>query len=780
MSALRARGTVEARTYKPQNKVEEAEYTHMPARKMKEADMLEAALAYSRRGFNLIPLHTPIIERGDSRCSCRKANCQGIGKHPRTMNGLKDATTDEAKIRKWWGQWPDANIGIVTGAESNIVTLDVDPRHGGNESLTDLLARHGELPATLTFITGGGGRHINFEHPGVKVRNVQASARIGAGLDFRGNGGYIVAPPSLHMSGASYRWQGADTPLARMPQWLLAKLKQSAPKIAGNGAEPIPEGSRNSLLFQEGCSQRHSGKSLEQIETKLLEIDSERCRPPLDEGEVRKIAASAASYLSGNQHNGSTASIKKLSQSNRLVAIASGFELFHSMDGKAYATVKVNGHDETLLIDSRQFRQLLSYRFYLSEETTPSSQGLKDALAVLSGRALFTGAEQEVCIRLASHEGAIYLDLCDSQWRIVQVTGDGWSLIESHECPIKFRRTRGMLALPEPKRGGSIEPLWKLINIKEADRVLAASWLISTFRPGKPFPVLVLHGEQGSAKSTAARILRALIDPNVAPLRSEPREARDLAIAANNHWLVVFDNISHVPAWLSDALCRLATGGGFATRELYSNDEEVIFEAMRPVLMNGIEELTNRSDLLDRSIIIFLPNIPGEKRLTETEVRSEFDAIHASSLGALLDAVSAALASYGQVRFDRLPRMADFAQWAASAEVALGFKRGAFMSAYEDNREDANELALEASSVATAVRTLMADRRDWSGTAAELLDLLNEVVTDSVRHQATFPKKPNKLSGEIKRIAPNLRATGLDVNFRREAYRRIITFEKCM
>jgi hypothetical protein len=292
----------------------------------------------------------------------------------------------------------------------------------------------------------------------------------------------------------------------------------------------------------------------------------------------------------------------------------------------------------------------------------------------------------------------------------------------------------------------------------------------------------VLHGEQGSAKSTTARILRALIDPNIAPLRSEPREARDLAIAANNHWLVTFDNLSHVPAWLSDALCRLATGGGFATRELYSDDDEMIFDAMRPVLMNGIEELATRSDLLDRSLIIFLPNIPEEKRLTVTQIWHEFNAIHAGSLGALLDAVSMALARVEQMRFDRLPRMADFAQWAAAAEVALGFEAGEFIRAYAGNREDANELALEASSVAATVRTFMADRQGWSGTAAELLTLLNQIAGDSVRHQTTFPKKPNKLSGDIKRIAPNLRATGLDVAFRREPRtgRRIIIFEKCL
>jgi hypothetical protein len=750
----------------------------VPARKLEEVNNLDAALALARRGFKVLPLHTPTFRKNGAPCSCHNVGCKSVGKHPRTRNGSKDATTDEATVRKLWGQWPKANIGIATGADS-FVTLDIDPKHGGDESLARLLAEYGEFDTTLTSNTGSGGRHINFKHPGVKVKNVQGSTKLGAGLDFRGEGGYIVAPPSLHASGERYRWHDADASLAPMPDWLLAKLRQPAAKKKSRSSDPIPEGSRNNLLFQEGYSLRRSGYEVEQIEAKLREINAKRCEPPLDEDEVRKIAASAASYLSeANQQNNSTASGKKISQGKRLVALASDFQLFHTADRKAYATVKVNGHDETLLINSTQFRELLSHRFYLSEETTPSAQGLHDAIAVLSGRAKFTGAELEVYVRLASHDGAIYLDLCDSQWRVAKITSDGWCLIESHECPIRFRRPRGMEALPEPQRGGSIEPLWRLINIKEADRALVAAWLISAFRPGKPFPVLVLHGEQGSAKSTTARILRALIDPNAAPLRSEPREGRDLAIAANNHWLVTFDNLSHVPVWLSDALCRLATGGGFATRELHTNDDEIIFDAMRPVLMNGIEELATRSDLLDRSIIIFLPNIPEEKRLTETALEREFEAERAHILGALLDAVSAALARVALVRFERLPRMADFAQWAAAAEAALGFESGAFMRAYEGNREDANELALEASSVAAAVLAFMADKQGWSGTAQELLNILTQVVSEPVRHQASFPKKPNKLSGEIRRIAPNLRAAGLDVEFSRGSRSRSIILEK--
>lgn len=262
-------------------------------------------------------------------------------------------------------------------------------------------------------------------------------------------------------------------------------------------------------------------------------------------------------------------------------------------------------------------------------------------------------------------------------------------------------------------------------------------------------------------------------------LRAEAREARDLAIAANNSWLVCYDNLSNLPPWLSDALCRLATGGGFATRELYSNDEEIIFDAMRPLMMNGIEELATRSDLLDRALVLYLPNIADTARRTETDIWGDFRRVHARVLGALLDAVSAALANFDGVRLERLPRMADFAQWAVAAETTLRFNAGDFMRAYTRNRTDANEIALDSSLVGSAVRSFMAGRNEWSGTANALLTELSRSVSDMTRNNPSFPKKANKLSGELRRIAPNLRKIGFIVEFSREAKsgQRIITLE---
>jgi hypothetical protein len=212
-----------------------------------------------------------------------------------------------------------------------------------------------------------------------------------------------------------------------------------------------------------------------------------------------------------------------------------------------------------------------------------------------------------------------------------------------------------MLPLPVPVPGGSMNQLRELINVTEEEWPLVAAWLLSAYRPSGPYPLLCLHGEQGSAKSTTARALRALVDPNTAPVRSEPKEPRDLMIAASNGWVLALDNLSRVPAWLSDALCRMSPGGGFATRQLYSDGEETIFDAQRPVILTGIEELATRGDLVDRSLLVTLPAIPGNRRLTEQEFWPGFHQRQPAILGSLLTAVSTALGVLPAVRLDQLP-----------------------------------------------------------------------------------------------------------------------------
>jgi hypothetical protein len=256
--------------------------------------------------------------------------------------------------------------------------------------------------------------------------------------------------------------------------------------------------------------------------------------------------------------------------------------LFHTASGVAFADFIADGHRETWPIRSKRFRTWLRRCHYQATGAAASPAAIGSALDLLEARVLFDAPERVVDIRVAEHAGCVYLDLADEHWRAVEIGPDGWRVLE--RPPVRFRRSPGMLPLPEPERDGSVEALRSFLNVSnQTDFVLVVAWLLAALRSGGPYPLLAISGEQGSAKTVLSKLLRALVDPNVAAVRALPRDERELMIAANNGHVLAFDNLSGLPLWLSDALCRLASGGSFAVRRLYTDDEEVLFKAARPL-----------------------------------------------------------------------------------------------------------------------------------------------------------------------------------------------------
>src|SRR5215831_1185605 len=452
-----------------------------------------------------------------------------------------------------------------------------------------------------------------------------------------------------------------------------------------------------------------------------------------------------------------------VTQATLLVELAQSAMVFRDTDGDTtYGTVQVSDRHETWPLRSRGFKHWLAMQFWASEGKVPGRQGLHDAIAMLEAQARYQGTIEPVYVRVApGPRDTIIVDLADKDWHSVHITPDGWKVIST--SPAKFRRARGMQALPKPARGGSLAQLKSFVNVQdEDDWMLLLGWLLAALRPRGPYPTLVLSGEQGSAKSTTARVLRRLVDPNVAPLRSEPREARDLAISANNCWVLSLNNVSHIQPWLSDALCRLATGGSFATRQLYEDETEKIFAAQRPVVLNAIESVATRPDLIDRSLLIDLPTIGEAVRRAETEFWAAFEAAHPMLLGALFDALSMALRQLPLVRLPAMPRMADFSSWVTAAERGLGWNTGAFLRAYTESRGDANVLAVDASVIGPTLLRCVATEA-WEGTSQELLAYLGEQVGDILRKSREWPKTARALSGDLRRLAPALLGMGMTV-----------------
>jgi hypothetical protein len=444
-----------------------------------------------------------------------------------------------------------------------------------------------------------------------------------------------------------------------------------------------------------------------------------------------------------------------------LVELAADASFFHSADGTGYGDISNNGHREVWAIKSSRFRQWLARLFYEATGGAAGNQAMESALNVLCARAQFDGPERDVHLRVAEHNGAIFLDLTDEEWRVVVIDGQGWRV--EGVSDVRFRRASGMRALPVPQSGGSIDQLRRFLNVSTDDEfILVVAWALAVLRPHGPYPILAISGEQGTAKSTFTAILRALLDPNTSALRALPGGERDLFIAANNAHVLAFDNVSALPAWTSDTLCRIATGAGFAVRELYSDQEEVLFSATRPVILNGIPEIVDRPDLADRAIFLTLTPIGDEVRMSERELWDQFEKERPEILGALLDAMSHGIRMLPSTHLSSSPRMADFALWIAACEGAL-WRPGQFMAAYLGNRDEAVETMIEANVVALTLQAFAQKERKWIGTATALLTALDGVALESVRRSKEWPKTARLLSVEVRRAATPLRKIGVNI-----------------
>ena len=551
----------------------------------------------------------------------------------------------------------------------------------------------------------------------------------------------------------------------------LQRLADEAPEVEMN-TEPEPKadevtGPSAPRPVVNGKAQRvkHRGRN-----EAFKRLRSEKCvdEHP-DDDESSEADADVEGGSAAKPQNGK-ANSRSQSQVQVLLNLASDITLFHSADMRPYAKVlvpkqeepAVTEHHQVLGVKSQSFKSWLLVAYLRMTESAPPSEALTSAIRTLEAKACHQGRQEPVHLRVGNAGDSHYLDLCNAAWRVVEISASGWIVLD--ESPIAFRRTSGMLSLPTPVPGGSLSRLRPYVNMaSDDDFKLLVVWLLACLRPTGPYPVLMIQGEQGSAKSTTSRVLRLLIDPHSTPLRSEPKSARDLMVTANATWLIALDNLSGVWSWLSDALCRLATGGGFATRALYSDEDETHFNAMRPILLNGIDDVADRPDLLDRAILLRLPTIPERQRQEESKFWSKFEAERPQILGALLDAFAGALKILPDVHLDRLPRMADFARFGEAVGRSQGWGDGAFLKAYRKNIEGVTESAAEASPVATAILKLMTERNEdeWQGTPGELLAALTGQINEREVKALGWPQTPRKLSSELIRLAPVLRRLGI-------------------
>lgn len=461
----------------------------------------------------------------------------------------------------------------------------------------------------------------------------------------------------------------------------------------------------------------------------------------------------------------------KPSMATKLIELAlrECVEFWHDESNDGFADFRSNGHLESMKIRSTGFRQFLRKLFFVENETAANNQAIAEAIDTLDGKAVFQGQRFKCNVRIGHLDGDIFLDLGNKHWQVIHINRHKWSVYDYDQVPVKFVRPKALLPLEMPIGNGELSDLRKLINVSDNDWVLVVAFLLSCFQPKGAYPILFVHGEQGSAKSTACRLIRQLIDDNISPVRAKARDEDALLIAAKNGAVVALDNLSFIDDSLSDSLCRLTTGAGLSKRSLYTDSDETILNVKRPILINGIPELASRGDLLSRSLILHLPSIDDDHRKTESQINEQFEKLRSSCLGGLLNAVVSALENQDQIRPDKLPRLADFFSWVVAGAEAAGLEKGQFESVYRKRLKATNRQAIDNSLIGSAIAEF-ANRltEAWTGTTMTLLQELGNQQDPEMRHQLqrerSWPKTPRALGGQLRRLSPDLRRLGILIN----------------
>ena len=451
----------------------------------------------------------------------------------------------------------------------------------------------------------------------------------------------------------------------------------------------------------------------------------------------------------------------KPSQATKLVALARReFRTVRGTDGKCYA-VPLDGPQIALSLRGENgLRIRLANAYFNETNSAAGASAIADAMTVLEGQSVDADPEP-VALRIAMHDGLALLDLGTPDGRVVGIDREGWTILDVG--PVLFRRTRLTSPLPTPVRTGDgeadgLDRLRGLLNVSESGFRLLIGWLVAALFPDIPHPILALSGEQGTAKSTTGRTLVSLIDPSPAPLRAAPKDARAWTVQAAASWTVMLDNVSSIPAWFSDTLCKAVTGDGMVERALYTDDDVNVLSFKRVIGMTTIDAGAMRGDLAERLLMVELDPIPAGNRRTDDDVNAAYQAAAPAILGAILDLTAKVLDYLPTVQVAELPRLADFAKILAAIDEVNGWTTLADFTALA---KEITEAVIEADPFADAVRALIHDKRNWAGTAARLLELLP--APDGAAK--SWPRTPRGVSGHLRRVAPALRKHGVGIEF---------------
>lgn len=444
---------------------------------------------------------------------------------------------------------------------------------------------------------------------------------------------------------------------------------------------------------------------------------------------------------------------QKPTQADRLVALAfEKYDFGMSETGEPFVVAREGLRVARLVSgNASSLKAEMSRSYFMRHGKTASASALSDAVTTLHG---FAMTQEPTCLQLrqAAVEDELWLDLGDQQGSVIHVTKTGWSV--EPQAPVMFRRSEltGVMPVPVPGETGELR---RFLNVSDEGWALIIGWMVSAYFPGIQHPILALTGEQGTAKTSTARMIGAIIDPSPAPLTAGPRDIGEWIVVANGACLVGLDNLSQLQPWFSDALCRAITGEGLVRRRLYSDADLIVTSFRKLILMTGIDLGALSADLVDRTVFVELQRIPSDQRRRDSELWARFNEAQPRILGGLLDLVAATMRALPDVDSDGTMRMGDHVRVLAALDVVID---AGCVDAYRRSAGRAMADAAECNPLADALIEFMSNRKEWTGTASELL----RAITPDLPPRG-WPSVPNRLSGLLKRLAPVLRECGVEV-----------------